>query len=96
MQEIVWNRVVSKCWTEWIVKVRIFFRSSEVQEILLLEEMIVVARHIAHNLLDPVALCCISLSKLSSIDLEFVVEKQGTDSVFTLFIVILVKSDIVS
>ena len=91
VQDVVWNRLIWKSRTEWIIKVGVFFRHSKVEEILFLEEMVIVGRHLLHDLLDPIASLGISCYEL--IFLEAVVEDQGVDSGFTVVIVVLVKGD---
>ena len=91
VQDVVWNRLIWKSRTERIIKVGVFFRHSKVEEILFLEEMVIVGRHLLHDLLDPIASLGISCYEL--IFLEAVVEDQGVDSGFTVVIVVLVKGD---
>ena len=94
VQDIVWNRFVWKSRTERIIKVGVFFRHSKVEEILFLEEMVIVGRHLLHDLLGPIASFGISCYEL--IFLEAVVEDQGVDSGFTVVIVVLVQGDTIS
>ena len=91
VQDVIWNRLIWKSRTERIIKVGVFFRHSKVEEILFLEEMVIVGRHLLHDLLDPIASLGISCYEL--IFLEAVVEDQGVDSGFTVVIVVLVKGD---
>ena len=94
VQDIVWNSLIWKSRTQRIIKVGVFFRHSKVEEILFLEEMVIVGRHLLHDLLDPIASLGISCYEL--IFLEAVVEDQGVDSGFTVVIVVLVQGDTIS